>query len=69
MAVFHNPKPILAITMGDPAGIGPEIIVKALQLPKVWRVCRPLVIGSRPVLEHTIQSLKTALPITASRWT
>jgi 4-hydroxythreonine-4-phosphate dehydrogenase len=63
MAVLHNPKPILAITMGDPAGIGPEIIVKALQFPKVWRVCRPLVIGSHPILEHTIQSLKTALPI------
>ena len=63
MAVLHNPKPILAITMGDPAGIGPEIIVKALQFPKVWRVCRPLVIGSRPILEHTIQSLKTSISI------
>ena len=63
MAALHNPKPILAITMGDPAGIGPEIIVKALQLPKVWRACRPLIIGSRPLLEHTIQSLKTTLPI------
>jgi 4-hydroxythreonine-4-phosphate dehydrogenase len=63
MAALHNPKPFLAITMGDPAGIGPEIIVKALQLPKVWRVCQPLIIGSRPLLEHTIQSLKTALPI------
>lgn len=63
MATLHNPKPILAITMGDPAGIGPEIIVKALQFSKVWRVCRPLVIGSRTILEQTIQSLKTVLPI------
>lgn len=63
MAALHHPKPILAITMGDPAGIGPEIIVKALQLPKVWRVCRPLVIGSRPILQRTIQSLKTSLVI------
>ena len=63
MAGLHIPKPILAITMGDPAGIGPEIIVKALQFPKVWRVCRPLVIGSRPILEHTIQSLKTSISI------
>ncbi|TFG59666.1 MAG: 4-phospho-D-threonate 3-dehydrogenase, partial [Nitrospirales bacterium] len=54
MSALPNPKPILAITMGDPAGIGPEIIVKALQLPKVWQVCRPLIIGSRPVLEQTI---------------
>jgi 4-hydroxythreonine-4-phosphate dehydrogenase len=65
MAALHHPKPILAITMGDPAGIGPEIIVKALQSPKVWRVCRPLIIGSRPILEHTIQSLKTSLMITS----
>jgi len=63
MAALHTPKPILAITMGDPAGIGPEIIVKALQLPKVWRVCRPLVIGSRTILEHTVQRLKTSLPV------
>jgi len=63
MAALHTPKPILAITMGDPAGIGPEIIVKALQLPKVWRVCRPLVIGSRTILEHTVQRLKTTLPL------
>lgn len=65
MAALHHPKPILAITMGDPAGIGPEIIVKALQLPKVWRVCRPLIIGSRPILERTIQSLKASLVITS----
>ena len=63
MAALHNPKPILAITMGDPAGIGPEIIVKALQLPKVWRVCRPLIIGSHSILERTIQSLKASIPI------
>ncbi len=63
MAALHNPKPILAITMGDPAGIGPEIIVKALQLPKVWRVCRPLIIGSRTILEHMIQSLKNPISI------
>ena len=49
--------------MGDPAGIGPEIIVKALQLPRIWRACRPLIIGSRPLLERTIQSLKIDIPI------
>lgn len=56
-------RPILAITMGDPAGIGPEIIVKALLMPRVWRVCRPLVIGSRTIFERTIRSMKTSLPI------
>lgn len=37
--------PLIAITMGDPAGIGPEIITKALLIPDVYRVCRPLVLG------------------------
>ena len=57
-----QPKPLLAITMGDPAGIGPEIIVKALQEPHVWRVCRPLVIGSVSVFAKTIGKL--GLPLT-----
>lgn len=65
MTVLPPAKPILAITMGDPAGIGPEIIVKALGLPKVWRVCRPLIVGSRPIFEQTIQSLKASLIITS----
>lgn len=61
MASTQQTKPLLAITMGDPAGIGPEIIVKALQLPKVWRVCRPLVIGTRTIMEHTARSLGISL--------
>ncbi|HSF10563.1 MAG TPA: 4-hydroxythreonine-4-phosphate dehydrogenase PdxA [Nitrospirales bacterium] len=61
MASTQTTKPLLAITMGDPAGIGPEIIVKALQLTKIWRICRPLVIGSRTILEYTAQSLGTSL--------
>ncbi|HZR08162.1 MAG TPA: hypothetical protein VFA79_06240, partial [Myxococcales bacterium] len=38
-------RPIVAITMGDPAGIGPEIIMKALAVPEVYEISRPLVIG------------------------
>ncbi len=38
-------RPIIAITLGDPAGIGPEIILKALALPEVYGTCRPLVVG------------------------
>ena len=38
-------QPIIAVTMGDPAGIGPEIIMKALASPEVRAMCRPLVIG------------------------
>lgn len=38
-------RPILAITMGDAAGVGPEVIMKSLALPQVHQMCRPLVIG------------------------
>jgi 4-phospho-D-threonate 3-dehydrogenase / 4-phospho-D-erythronate 3-dehydrogenase len=37
--------PTIAITMGDPSGIGPEVIMKALARPEVSQRCRPLVIG------------------------
>ena len=44
-------KPILAITMGDVNGIGPEILAKALGHDAVWANCRPLVIGSTKALD------------------
>jgi 4-hydroxythreonine-4-phosphate dehydrogenase len=56
--------PCLGITMGDPAGIGPEVIAKALAGTVLRRLCRPLVIGSVPVMEHTITSLKLKLRVT-----
>ena len=56
-------KPILGLTMGDPAGIGPEVIVKALAGRNLRRWCRPIVIGSLPVLERTVKSLKLPLRI------
>lgn len=45
------PKPILAITMGDPAGVGPEVIVKALADQRVHEVCRPIVFGHPQILQ------------------
>ena len=42
--------PIIAITMGDPSGIGPEIILKALQREDIYQTCRPVVIGDAGVL-------------------
>ncbi|MDE2313791.1 MAG: 4-hydroxythreonine-4-phosphate dehydrogenase PdxA [Elusimicrobia bacterium] len=38
-------KPRLAFTSGDPAGIGPEIVVKALRSGRLQRVCRPILVG------------------------
>ena len=57
------PKPFLAITMGDPAGIGPEIIVKALASPLVWRMCRPIVVGSVPVFKKEVECLHSSLKV------
>jgi len=45
-------RPLLAITMGDPAGIGPEVVLKTLAHPEVYQTCRPLVIGDRRILER-----------------
>ncbi len=42
---IEGPRPIVAITMGDAAGIGPEVIAKALRNLGVKRLCKPLVIG------------------------
>ena len=39
-------RPVLAITMGDAAGIGPEITAKALAEGEVYRLCRPVVVGA-----------------------
>lgn len=46
----EDKRPILGITMGDPAGVGPEVILKALQHPAVYTQCKPLVIGDKRIL-------------------
>ena len=47
-------QPVIAITMGDPCGIGPEVIVKALDGHNLQAICRPVVIGSAQVLRRAI---------------
>lgn len=49
-------RPLLAITMGDPAGIGPEITIKALSNPQLYEVCRPLVIGNTEILKKASEA-------------
>ena len=51
---MENRKPILGITMGDPASIGPEVAVKALLDPKVHEVCQPVLVGEADVFEKAI---------------
>ncbi len=45
-------RPIVAIPLGDPAGIGPEIVVKALAGPEARKAARCLVVGDRNVIEN-----------------
>ena len=49
-----NALPILAITLGDPCGSGPEIAAKALADSKLYEICCPLIIGDAPVLSQAI---------------
>ena len=44
-------RPIIGITMGDPVGIGPKIVMTALREPAIYKACRPLVIGDAQRLE------------------
>lgn len=55
-------KPHLAITLGDPAGIGPEVILKALADPNLQLNCDITLIGSAEVLRHTYESLSPVAP-------
>ena len=51
------PLPIVGITMGDPTGIGPEIIVKALSREEFFAFCRPVILGDHSVLAGITQRL------------
>ena len=58
-------KPIVGITMGDPAGIGPEIIAKALSQRVIFDICRPIVIGSLKVLQDEFKIYNADMEIKA----
>ena len=54
-------RPILGITLGDPAGIGPEITLKALADPAMYRIARPLAIGDARALARDLHLAPAAL--------
>jgi 4-hydroxythreonine-4-phosphate dehydrogenase len=56
-------KPVVAITMGDPAGIGPEVVLKALAHPEIRKACHPLVVGDLGVLERTVRGKQCAIKL------
>ena len=59
---MHDERPLLAITSGDPAGIGPEVVLKALAHADVYDMCRPLVVGDRRVLDRAAPWVNQAPP-------
>ena len=61
----RKPKIPIAITMGDAAGIGPEIIVKALERKELHRQALPVVIGDARTMEQALSIAKSELRIRA----
>lgn len=56
-------KPIIAVTMGDPAGIGPEIVAKSIADKATYDVARCIVIGDKKVMEKAIEIVGTDLKV------
>lgn len=51
-------RPIIGITMGDAAGVGPEIILKSLQSSEIYEKSKPLVVGDLTILRREAERLK-----------
>ncbi|MEE8450572.1 MAG: 4-hydroxythreonine-4-phosphate dehydrogenase PdxA [Thermoguttaceae bacterium] len=60
---MNDPKPRIALTMGDPSGVGPEIIVGAWSETSVHDWCRPLVVGHPEILRRAIDFWKMSLQV------
>ena len=58
-----SPKPLIAVTMGDPAGIGPEIIVGAWSETVVHEWCRPLVVGHPEIIRRAVRLWQTGVEV------
>jgi 4-phospho-D-threonate 3-dehydrogenase / 4-phospho-D-erythronate 3-dehydrogenase len=56
-------RPILGLTMGDPAGVGPEIIARAVAEPEVTRTSRPVVIGASSVMREAVALVGAPLEV------
>ncbi|MBF0234958.1 MAG: hypothetical protein HQK65_18270, partial [Desulfamplus sp.] len=60
-------RPVIGITMGDSAGIGPEIIVSALDLPSIYQICRPVVLGDSGIMAKAVEMKNLSLQINKIR--
>ena len=55
--------PVIGITMGDPTGVGPEVIVKVLSHESTFHFCHPVVLGDRNILERALKLLNAPLAV------
>lgn len=56
-------KPVLGITMGDAAGIGAEVIVKALGEPRIYDLANPIIVGDKKIIQRALEIVKSDLQI------
>lgn len=56
-------KPIIAITMGDPNGVGPELVIKVLSDEEVYGYCRPFLVADPNAIRETAQSMSREINI------
>ncbi len=60
---MHDARPLIALTMGDPAGVGPEIIVGAWTETVIHEWCRPVVVGHPEVLRRAVRLWQTGMKV------
>lgn len=65
MRISHSGKNLVVITGGDPSGIGPEIILKALKQPALAKKITPLIIGDYKIFQKNAKILKIGIPSSA----
>lgn len=63
LPVNPAPLPLLALTMGDPCGVGAEVIARSLADPSLRQTCRPVVIGDAEILAQAARSCGVDLPV------
>ncbi len=65
---LNHRKPAFAVTMGDPAGIGPEIAAKVFAMQELYNECRPLLVGNPSIMKMALAISGAGLeihPVTA----
>ena len=56
-------KPLIAVPIGDPAGVGPEIVAKSVASEEVFQAANCIVIGDKAVMENAVKITGTGLKI------